>query len=49
MTYKGGLATFQSIQGTAKGSHSVTGQKIVCDSDSSGTFVVRVQGHLCST
>ena len=40
VTYSGGLATFQSIYGTAKGSHSVTGTRIVCESDSAGRFVV---------
>ena len=40
ITYSGGLATFQSIYGTAKGSHSVTGTRIICESDSAGQFVV---------
>ncbi|CAK0783494.1 hypothetical protein CVIRNUC_006693 [Coccomyxa viridis] len=39
VTYSGGLATFQSIYGTAKGSHSVTGTRIVCESNSAGRFV----------
>ena len=40
ITYSGGLATFQSTYGTAKGSHSVTGTRITCESDSAGQFVV---------
>ena len=40
VTYSGGLATFQSIYGTAKGSHSVTGTRIICESESAGQFVV---------
>ncbi len=40
VTHYGGLATFQATYGTAKGSHSVTGDSIRCESDSSGVFVV---------
>ena len=40
VTHYGGLATFQSTYGTAKGSHTVTGDSIQCESDSTGTFVV---------
>ena len=40
VTHYGGLATFQSTYGTAKGSHSVTGESIRCESDSTGVFVV---------
>ena len=40
VTHYGGLATFQATYGTAKGSHSVTGESIRCESDSSGVFVV---------
>ncbi|CAL5220591.1 g2631 [Coccomyxa viridis] len=39
VTHYGGLATFQATYGTAKGSHSVTGESIRCESDSSGVFV----------
>ena len=42
VTHYGGLATFQSTYGTAKGSHTVTGDSIQCESDSTGTFVVRI-------
>ena len=41
VTHYGGLATFQSTYGTAKGSHTVTGKRIICESDQTGQFVVR--------
>ena len=41
LTYYGGLATFESTVGTAKGSHTVTGERLVCESDTFGQFVVR--------
>lgn len=40
VTHYGGLATFQSTYGTAEGSHTVTGERITCESDSTGQFVV---------
>ena len=40
VTHYGGLATFQAIYGMAEGSHTVTGERITCESDSTGQFVV---------
>lgn len=49
LTYYGGLATFQSTVGTAKGSHTVTGERLVCESDTFGQFVVRAAAPLNPT